>query len=155
MDEKTEDAKDDNTEDAKTETEDTKDKVEKVDSQMEEDDKELKDKDPNEGKPNKRRKRMSVVKSKGKNQEDEKEEAEIRTPIIDRPVRERKSVERLVASIERHAVKEFQIEKVLYFIWPFWNVWYVFRGLILFLFVGNCRAVVLHLRIYPMVCYAF
>ncbi|XP_022932335.1 glutamic acid-rich protein-like [Cucurbita moschata] len=118
-DERTEDAKDEGpesamdekTEDAKAETEDTKDKVEKVDSQMEEDDKELKDKDPNEGKPNKRRKRTGVAKSKGKNEEDEKEEAEIRTPIIDRPVRERKSVERLVASIERHSVKEFQIEK--------------------------------------------
>ncbi|XP_038903138.1 ABC transporter F family member 4 [Benincasa hispida] len=104
------DAKDEEIE-TKGETEDAKDEVEKVDSHMEEDDKELKDKDPNEEKTKKGRKRKGAVKSKGNNKVDEKEEAEIRTPIIDRPVRERKSVERLVASIERYAVKEFHIEK--------------------------------------------
>ncbi|XP_044498592.1 protein DEK [Mangifera indica] len=38
-------------------------------------------------------------------------EPEQRTPVTDRPVRERKSVERLVASIEKDVVKEFQIAK--------------------------------------------
>ncbi|KAG6596765.1 Protein DEK, partial [Cucurbita argyrosperma subsp. sororia] len=114
--EEIEDAKDKEIEDAKDEEneeekEDAKDKVEKVASHMEEDDKELKDKDPKEGKTKKARKRRGVVKSKGKNEEDEKDEIEIKTPIIDRPVRERKSVERLVASIERCVVKEFHIEK--------------------------------------------
>ncbi|KAG8636944.1 ABC transporter F family member 4 isoform X2 [Manihot esculenta] len=47
-----------------------------------------------------------VVREKG-----EKKEPEPRTPASDRPQRERKSVERLVASIERDATKEFHIEK--------------------------------------------
>uniref|UniRef100_A0A5B7A4L7 DEK-C domain-containing protein n=2 Tax=Davidia involucrata TaxID=16924 RepID=A0A5B7A4L7_DAVIN len=45
---------------------------------------------------------------------EEKKEKEQKTPVasaIERPVRERKSVERLVASIEKDAVKEFHIEK--------------------------------------------
>lgn len=40
-------------------------------------------------------------------------EQEPRTPASDRPVRERKSVERLVSIIERDTSREFHIEKVL------------------------------------------
>lgn len=50
---------------------------------------------------------------------EEKKVKEPRTPAastIARPVRERKSVERLVASIERDSTKEFHIEKVVYFV---------------------------------------
>ena len=46
------------------------------------------------------------------------EEKEQKTPVasaIERPVRERKSVERLVASFEKDFVKEFCIEKVFLF----------------------------------------
>ncbi|KAE8723561.1 hypothetical protein F3Y22_tig00012370pilonHSYRG00179 [Hibiscus syriacus] len=43
--------------------------------------------------------------------EEEKKEPEQRTPLTDRPVREQKSVERLVASIEKGSSREFQIEK--------------------------------------------
>ncbi|KAI5571212.1 hypothetical protein POPTR_011G093200v4 [Populus trichocarpa] len=42
---------------------------------------------------------------------EEKKEPEPRTPTFDRPQRERKSVERLVATVDKDAVKEFQIEK--------------------------------------------
>ena len=45
----------------------------------------------------------------------EPKKTEPRTPTIDRPVRERKSVERLVASIDKDATKEFHIEKVFVF----------------------------------------
>lgn len=48
----------------------------------------------------------------------EKKKEEPKTPIApasDRPVRERKSVERLVATIEKDSGKEFHIEKVLQF----------------------------------------
>jgi protein DEK len=45
---------------------------------------------------------------------EEKKEPEPRTPAFDRPQRERKSVERLVATIDKDAVKEFQIEKVFF-----------------------------------------
>lgn len=41
----------------------------------------------------------------------EKKELEPRTPAVDRPVRERKSVERLVASIEKDSSRELHIEK--------------------------------------------
>ncbi|XP_073268784.1 DEK domain-containing chromatin-associated protein 3 isoform X1 [Populus alba] len=42
---------------------------------------------------------------------EEKKEPEPRTPTFDRPQRERKCVERLVATVDKDAVKEFQIEK--------------------------------------------
>ncbi|GKV44597.1 hypothetical protein SLEP1_g51761 [Rubroshorea leprosula] len=40
-----------------------------------------------------------------------KKDVEQRTPVTDRPVRERKTVERLVASIEKDSSRELQIEK--------------------------------------------
>jgi protein DEK len=46
---------------------------------------------------------------------EEKKEPEPRTPTFDRPQRERKSVERLVATVDKDAVKEFQIEKVFFY----------------------------------------
>lgn len=45
---------------------------------------------------------------------EEKKELEPRTPTVDRPVRERKSVERLVASIEKDSSRELHIEKVFF-----------------------------------------
>ncbi|KAF2305565.1 hypothetical protein GH714_006776 [Hevea brasiliensis] len=51
------------------------------------------------------------VEKKKKKVVKEKKEPEPRTPASDRPQRERKSVERLVASIEKDATKEFHIEK--------------------------------------------
>ncbi|OMP04236.1 hypothetical protein COLO4_09822 [Corchorus olitorius] len=50
------------------------------------------------------------VKGKAKKAE-EKKEPEQRTPLTNRPVRERKSVERLVATVDKEASKELQIEK--------------------------------------------
>ncbi|XWS51744.1 hypothetical protein CRYUN_Cryun11dG0009800 [Craigia yunnanensis] len=52
-----------------------------------------------------------VEKEEIKDEVEEKKEPEQRTPLTDRPVRERKSVERLVASIDKDASREFQIEK--------------------------------------------
>lgn len=67
------------------------------------------------GKGSKKRvrgKNAEKVKEKTREVKKKKEkELEPRTPAIDRPVRERKSVERLVASIEKEVVKEFHIEK--------------------------------------------
>ncbi|XP_076897604.1 DEK domain-containing chromatin-associated protein 1-like [Bidens hawaiensis] len=61
------------------------------------------------------RKKSGGEKSKNKKTtEEKKKNDEIKTPvapIIDRPVRERKSVERLVAIFELDAAKEFQVEK--------------------------------------------
>ncbi|CAF2245600.1 unnamed protein product [Brassica napus] len=51
------------------------------------------------------------IRKKTKNEE-EKKDAEPKTPFSDRPVRERKSVERLVAVIDTDSSKEFRIEKV-------------------------------------------
>ncbi|CAN7056971.1 unnamed protein product [Brassica oleracea var. botrytis] len=51
------------------------------------------------------------VGKKTKNEE-EKKDSEPKTPFSDRPVRERKSVERLVAVIDTDSSKEFRIEKV-------------------------------------------
>lgn len=67
------------------------------------------------GKGSKKRvrgKNAEKVKEKTREVNEKKKELEPRTPAIDRPVRERKSVERLVASIEKEVVKEFHIEKV-------------------------------------------
>lgn len=67
------------------------------------------------GKGSKKRvrgKNAEKVKEKTREVKEKKKELEPRTPAIDRPVRERKSVERLVASIEKEVVKEFHIEKV-------------------------------------------
>lgn len=53
---------------------------------------------------------------KKKATEEKKKNEEPKTPVgptIDRPVRERKSVERLVAIIEQDSAKEFHIEKVV------------------------------------------
>ncbi|WZZ79573.1 hypothetical protein YC2023_100145 [Brassica napus] len=50
------------------------------------------------------------VGKKTKNEE-EKKDSEPKTPFSDRPVRERKSVERLVAVIDTDSFKEFRIEK--------------------------------------------
>ncbi|CAN7033175.1 unnamed protein product [Brassica rapa subsp. trilocularis] len=51
------------------------------------------------------------IRKKTKNEE-EKKDSEPKTPFSDRPVRERKSVERLVAVIDTDSSKEFRIEKV-------------------------------------------
>ncbi|KAF8031711.1 hypothetical protein BT93_D0817 [Corymbia citriodora subsp. variegata] len=68
-----------------------------------------------EGKGTKKRRRQRNAGGKGEGNKKQKEKKELertpRTPTVDRPVRERKSVERLVASIERDASKDFQIEK--------------------------------------------
>ncbi|KAG5390039.1 hypothetical protein IGI04_031580 [Brassica rapa subsp. trilocularis] len=50
------------------------------------------------------------IRKKTKNEE-EKKDSEPKTPFSDRPVRERKSVERLVAVIDTDSSKEFRIEK--------------------------------------------
>jgi len=50
------------------------------------------------------------VREKNKTEE-VKKDAEPRTPFSDRPVRERKSVERLVALIDKDSSKEFRVEK--------------------------------------------
>lgn len=82
--------------------------------------KEDKDEEKAESKAAKGSKKRGKGKSEEKVKEktkkvEEKKDPEPRTPATDRPVRERKSVERLVASIEKEAVKEFQIEKVFLF----------------------------------------
>uniref|UniRef100_A0A2P2LVT2 DEK-C domain-containing protein n=1 Tax=Rhizophora mucronata TaxID=61149 RepID=A0A2P2LVT2_RHIMU len=64
------------------------------------------------GKGKRRAEKKSVEGKVGKKKKvAEEKEQETRTPASDRPQRERKSVERLVASIERDSGKEFQIEK--------------------------------------------
>ncbi|MDG2845209.1 hypothetical protein P7M70_24990, partial [Vibrio parahaemolyticus] len=62
-------------------------------------------------KGSKKRGRGKINGEKVKEKRKELKKTEPRTPTIDRPVRERKSVERLVASIEKDATKEFHIEK--------------------------------------------
>lgn len=89
-----------------------------------------------------------VVREKG-----EKKEPEPRTPASDRPQRERKSVERLVATVEKDATKEFHIEKVLCLFFHYVssfiflvNFMCIFHGY-LNLYVasfGNCRVLVPH-----------
>nr|GMC53687.1 DNA ligase 1-like isoform X1 [Ipomoea batatas] len=94
--------------------EDSKQESEKVDA----DKMDVDEGQPTAGKGSKKNaksKSNSVEKDKKKKKAVEaKKEKEPRTPMpptIDRPVRERKSVERLVASIEKDAVKEFRVEK--------------------------------------------
>ena len=65
-------------------------------------------------KRSKKRGRGNINGEKVKEKRKELKKTEPRTPTIDRPVRERKSVERLVASIEKDATKEFHIEKVCF-----------------------------------------
>ncbi|XP_027341910.1 glutamic acid-rich protein-like isoform X2 [Abrus precatorius] len=99
-----------------TQEEESNDK-EKTEVEMEDEDNIDKSKDeekPEDSKAEKRsqkrgRGKINGEKVKGKRKEVKK--IEPRTPTIDRPVRERKSVERLVASIEKDATKEFHIEK--------------------------------------------
>lgn len=68
--------------------------------------------DRKEDKPIKRAKRKAG-KARGKTKSDvEKKEIEPKTPFSDRPVRERKSVERLVAVVDKDSSKEFHVEKV-------------------------------------------
>ncbi|KAF5728464.1 hypothetical protein HS088_TW21G00611 [Tripterygium wilfordii] len=90
---------------------------EKVDASNVEQEKKTENNEEEKG-PKKRGKERSGSRKKGAgakvkdNRKAVKEkEPEQRTPATDRPVRERKSVERLVASIERDAVKDFLIEK--------------------------------------------
>ena len=89
---------------------------EKIDrSKDEEKKKDAKVEDTEEEKGSKKSvKGKRVQKTREKKKESEvKKEQEPKTPASDRPVRERKSVERLVATIEKESVKEFQIPKVV------------------------------------------
>lgn len=75
-----------------------------------------------EGKGSKKRRKSKIVEEFKPVKE--KQEQEQKTPVastIERPVRERKSVERLVASFEIEAVKEFHIAKVSLFYFPFYR----------------------------------
>ncbi|VVB16095.1 unnamed protein product [Arabis nemorensis] len=78
-----------------------------------EDEKEESNHDKNEdtNKSNKRGKgKTDKVRGNTKSEEDKKD-IEPRTPFSDRPVRERKSVERLVALVDKDSSKEFQVAK--------------------------------------------
>ncbi|XVF70883.1 hypothetical protein PTKIN_Ptkin11bG0198100 [Pterospermum kingtungense] len=64
------------------------------------------------GSKNRSKAQKTGEKARGKTKKvEKKKEPEPRTPLTDRPVRERKSVERLVASIDKDASREFQIQK--------------------------------------------
>ncbi|KAG5017628.1 hypothetical protein JHK85_023764 [Glycine max] len=102
--------------------EEESDEKEKKDVAMEEDEDEDKDnidkskeeektEDSKGKKGSKKRGRGKIDGEKVKEKRKEPKKTEPRTPTIDRPVRERKSVERLVASIDKDATKEFHIEK--------------------------------------------
>ncbi|KAE8675232.1 DEK domain-containing chromatin associated protein isoform 2 [Hibiscus syriacus] len=89
-----------------------KEEAEEQEEKAEEENKE-KDEESEEEKGSKKRGKVQKTgeKVKGKAKKSEDKEPEQRTPLTDRPVRERKSVERLVASIEKDVSREFQIEK--------------------------------------------
>ncbi|KAG6790250.1 hypothetical protein POTOM_006398 [Populus tomentosa] len=96
-------------EEEEVEEEKTEEEVEETVERSKEEEKKLEE--------GKRSKQRGKGKSDGRKAEkkkkvvEEKKEPEPRTPAFDRPQRERKSVERLVATIDKDAVKEFQIEK--------------------------------------------
>ncbi|CAN6894829.1 unnamed protein product [Brassica oleracea] len=94
-------------EDEKEERNDDKEdeKAESGDDKEEEKDKSKSSKKRGKGKSS-----GEKVGKKTKNEE-EKKDSEPKTPFSDRPVRERKSVERLVAVIDTDSSKEFRIEK--------------------------------------------
>ena len=102
--------KDENSEKEKIQEEEDEDE-DKVDNSKEEE----KAKDSKAEKGSKRRGKGKINEEKVNKKRKELKETEPRTPAINRPVRERKSVERLVASIEKDATKEFHIEKVFIF----------------------------------------
>ncbi|KAG8502844.1 hypothetical protein CXB51_000687 [Gossypium anomalum] len=90
--------------DKEVEKEENKDEVEDKVEELKEEEKTQESK---EGKGSKKR---GKVQNSGEKVEGKKE-TEQRTPLRDRPVREHKSVERLVASIDKDASREFQIKK--------------------------------------------
>ncbi|KAH0906553.1 hypothetical protein HID58_038380, partial [Brassica napus] len=99
--EETKDEKEDEKEESNDEKEDEKEKNN--------DDKEDENED---SKKSSKRGKGKNEKARGKTKsEEEKKDAEPETPYSDRPVRERKSVERLVAVIDKDSSKEFQVEK--------------------------------------------
>nr|KJB13880.1 hypothetical protein B456_002G099700 [Gossypium raimondii] len=97
--------------DKEVEKEENKDEVEEKVEELKE---EEKTQERKEGKGSKKR---GKVQNSGEKVKEEikkvegKKETEQRTPLRDRPVREHKSVERLVASIDKDASREFQIKK--------------------------------------------
>ncbi|KAJ8766543.1 hypothetical protein K2173_023790 [Erythroxylum novogranatense] len=103
---KEEDKGAENQEENKKELEDKDDKL----SKEEEEDEDENDKEKVSRKHGKRKSVGGKVDRK-KKAAGEKKEPEPKTPFSHRPQRERKSVERLVASIEKDAAKEFHIQK--------------------------------------------
>ncbi|KAG4161764.1 hypothetical protein ERO13_D01G076440v2 [Gossypium hirsutum] len=92
-------------EDSKTEA------MEEEESHSKENDKEEKVEELKEEEKTQESKEGKGSKKRGKVQNSGEKETEQRTPLRDRPVREHKSVERLVASIDKDASREFQIKK--------------------------------------------
>ncbi|KAG6756295.1 hypothetical protein POTOM_039721 [Populus tomentosa] len=95
---------------AKVDVSKEKEEVEEKDGGSKEKEEKLEEEDGERSKQRGKRKNDGR-KAEMKKVMEEKKEPEPRTPTFDRPQRERKCVERLVATVDKDAAKEFQIEK--------------------------------------------